>query len=531
MGLFSPVWSPDGQRIAAGLAERDGVHPVVIDADSGAISRLSTLNLSMRFRRRPVLWINETSICCELLADGHLPFALTSERHAAETLTREWRTAWSGADATAKIFSTADKRSDWDWGITTVLNIETGDATPYGEGMARPDPVRAFESREECAYPVPSIPLPEDRGGVRLNGLDLPDRGHRVTVESDNSGTTILWSRQGEDVLLPFDANPYLRDVSAARIRKLTFSIPGQDEAVAHVLLPPDSPPGRPLPCVVWVYPETNVRREAVSQDILNSPCPFNTQLLAAMGYAVLRPDIPLPKVLNETSVTEALTVAVQAAVAAAVESGLIDAGNCHVAGHSRGGWAAMTLLATTRMFRSGIAIAGPTTCSRSLVSLIRAVAWIRSRADRKNSASRVGGSLNRRGGSRNATSGKARFSRSRRWKLRRFSSMAIRISFRWNRPKKCSRPCAISAGPRSCCVSPAKAISSRHRRMCGQCTRKSSHGLSSIASELAEGTRLRSPIQPVCFPVRRKQKGQRIEPLPFSISDGFSLQMTPLTP
>src|SRR5690606_27132411 len=111
---------------------------------------------------------------------------------------------------------TADKRSDWDWGITTVLNIETGDATPYGEGMARPDPVRAFESREECAYPVPSIPLPEDRGGVRLNGLDLPDRGHRVTVESDNSGTTILWSRQGEDVLLPFDANPYLRDVSAA---------------------------------------------------------------------------------------------------------------------------------------------------------------------------------------------------------------------------------------------------------------------------------------------------------------------------
>jgi dipeptidyl aminopeptidase/acylaminoacyl peptidase len=358
-GLFSPVWSPDGRWIAIALAERNGVYPAVVNAETGTISALSKQNLSLRSNRRPILWISESKICCELLDEGSLPFGLTSERNAAETLMQEWPNAWSDTDTTARLFSTTDKRTGWDWGMTTVLDVETGAALMYDQGVARPDPVLAFETRETYPYPVPRVPLPEDRGGVRLYVLDLPDWGHRISVESDNSGTKILWSRQEEDIVLPFDANPHLCDVTAGRVQELTFTIPGQGEARSHLVLPPVNVAGRLPPCVVWVYPETNVRGEAVPQDILNSTCLFNTQLLAARGYAVLRPDLPLPKELNELTITETLTVAVQAAVAAAVESGLIDGDNLHVAGHSHGGWAAMTLLTTTRMFRSGIAMAG----------------------------------------------------------------------------------------------------------------------------------------------------------------------------
>lgn len=82
-------------------------------------------------------------------------------------------------------------------------------------------------------------------------------------------------------------------------------------------------------------------------------------QLLAARGYAVIDVPLPLPARAGPLDLAAVVAQATQEAMDACVATGLVDPARLHVYGHSHGGWAAMALLATTGLFRSGIAAAG----------------------------------------------------------------------------------------------------------------------------------------------------------------------------
>ncbi|NLA18831.1 prolyl oligopeptidase family serine peptidase [Burkholderia cepacia] len=88
-------------------------------------------------------------------------------------------------------------------------------------------------------------------------------------------------------------------------------------------------------------------------------PLPFNFQLFAAHGFAVV--DVNMRGVLGEVPATMAdrMLDDVHAAVDAAVDAGFVDRGQLHLYGQSLGGWATMMLLARTPMFRSGMSSAG----------------------------------------------------------------------------------------------------------------------------------------------------------------------------
>lgn len=359
-GLFSPVWSPDGSRIAACLVDRAGAYPVIISAETGELTKLTERSLGLRPTYKPVEWLNATEITCDLLEEGQPPFVLKLETKASEALIGEWQAAHDGSRATARLFSAEDTCPEFDFGTPAVLDIRDGGITSWPEPQARPDPVQRFVERPSWPCPAPLEPSTTDGVKTRLVVFEQPERGDRLLVDQGDDGTRILWERPGhEERVLPFAVNRHLAEITPGPSRFLTFSTPAHENLPAKLILPPEGT-GRPrYPCVVWVYPGVDAGKDMVDTDVLNSHHAFNTQLLAGAGYAVLRPSITLPEGSEAGAITQATAVAVTGAVEAAAEAGLIHLDDLHVAGHSFGGWAAMSLLATTRLFRSGIAMAG----------------------------------------------------------------------------------------------------------------------------------------------------------------------------
>lgn len=359
-GLFSPVWSPDGSRIAACLVDRAGAYPVIISAKTGELTKLTERSLGLRPTYRPVEWLNATEIACDLLAEGQPPFVLKLETKASEALIGEWQAAHDDSRATARLFSAEDKCLEFDFGTPAVLDIQDGRITSWPEPQARPDPVQRFVERPSWPCPTPLEPSTTNGAKTRLVVFDQPGRGGRLLADQGDDGTRIIWERPGhEERVLPFAVNRHLAEITPGPSRFLTFSTPAHRDLPAKLILPPEGTGGPPYPCVVWVYPGTDAGKDIFDADVLNSHHALNTQLLTATGYAVLRPSIPLPEGSEAGAITQATAMAVTRAVEAAAEVGLIRLDDLHVAGHSFGGWAAVSLLTTTRLFRSGIALAG----------------------------------------------------------------------------------------------------------------------------------------------------------------------------
>lgn len=359
-GLFSPVWSPDGSRIAACLVDRSGAYPVIISAETGELTKLTERSLGLRPTYRPVEWLNATEIACDLLEEGQPPFLLKLETKASEALIGEWQAAHDGSRATLRLFSAEDTCPEFDFGTPAVLDIRDGRITTYPEPQAHPDPVQRFVERPSWPCPTPLEPSTRDGAKTRLVVFDQPEQGGCLLADQGDDGTRILWERPGrEERVLPFAVNRHLAEVTPGPSRFFSFSIPAHADLPAKLILPAEGTGHPPYPCVVWVYPGVDAGKDIFDADVLNSHHAFNTQLLAGAGYAVLRPSIPLPDGSKAGAITQATAMAVTGAVEAAAEAGLIRLDDLHVAGHSFGGWAAMSLLATTRLFRSGIAMAG----------------------------------------------------------------------------------------------------------------------------------------------------------------------------
>lgn len=359
-GIFSPVWSRDGSLIAACLVDQAGAYPVIISEETGELKKLTDRSLGLRPTYRPVEWLSATEIGCDLLEEEQAPFVLKLETKAAETLIGEWRAAHAGSRATATLFSAGDTEPEPDFGTLSVVDIRDGRVASWSDPQSRPDAVQRFLERPSWPYPAHLERSPKGDAKSRLLVFEQAEQGVRLLADHDDDGTRIIWERPGRmDRVLPFFVNRHLAEVIPGPSRFLSFSTPGNKNLAAKLVLPPKGIGRPPYPCVVWVYPGALAEKEIVETDSINSHYAFNTQLLAAKGYAVLKPSIPLPDETEAGAITRATAVAVTGAIEAAVETGVICREELHVAGHSFGGWAAMSLLTTTPLFRTGIALAG----------------------------------------------------------------------------------------------------------------------------------------------------------------------------
>lgn len=118
------------------------------------------------------------------------------------------------------------------------------------------------------------------------------------------------------------------------------------------LLLPVGYKPGRRYPVMVWVY---GGDERILAEGGYRGGGPFDFQVLATRGYAVLQPSTPL----RVGSPLKDLAAAVLPAVDKVVEMGIADPQRLAVMGNSYGGYSVKALLVQTTRFRAAITSVG----------------------------------------------------------------------------------------------------------------------------------------------------------------------------
>lgn len=225
-----------------------------------------------------------------------------------------------------------------------VVGTDGAGGAPPGAGSVPPTPagadLAAFDPTSRTAYFRET-----SRRGSRLLAASAGDAAPRVVLER----------------------NTFLASVAEGTLRRITYRTADGQQAIAWLLLPPGARQGTRHPTVVWVYGGLVYGDDPPPYFVpLNSPGTFNLQVLAARGYAVLLPSIPLGAEGGPGDPLSAMPKAVLPAVDAAIATGQVDERRLAVMGHSFGGYAVYALITQTTRFRAAVAMAG----ASNLVSL-----------------------------------------------------------------------------------------------------------------------------------------------------------------
>lgn len=152
--------------------------------------------------------------------------------------------------------------------------------------------------------------------------------------------------------------NRHLRDAVGGTPVRIDHEGPDGSELISWMLLPPGRTQDARHATIVNVYPGASCR-ETYSRWQLDTMHALNDHILAAQGYAVLYPCIPVAYHEVPRDPLEGLVENVFAAVDAAVENGYVDEDRLAVQGQSYGGYTTGAMVGLTNRFRSAVAQAG----------------------------------------------------------------------------------------------------------------------------------------------------------------------------
>lgn len=211
------------------------------------------------------------------------------------------------------------------------------------------------------------------------HAIDVPSSEAKLLAYSETSGTA-LFSENPLDtfsawfvtlgslrrpVSLYANQNAFLKNVEVGKTETISYYDLDGIQQYARVVLPPIYQQGRKYPLVVEVYPGRVFNGSLLFQND-NSLSKYsekdefglNLQLLAAQGYVVLEPSMPL-KPSREGGDYLGLQKGVMPAIDALIETGLVDSRRIGLLGHSYGAYAAVSLISQTNRFRAAVAIEG----------------------------------------------------------------------------------------------------------------------------------------------------------------------------
>jgi dipeptidyl aminopeptidase/acylaminoacyl peptidase len=163
-----------------------------------------------------------------------------------------------------------------------------------------------------------------------------------------------LWQSTSRNLAQIADTNSFLRDITSAE--KLKFGYRSLDGQTLNgwIVLPAGYQKGRRYPLIAKVY------AEQLADDVfpvgLGDP---SFELLAAHGYAVLLPSMPLGPWGQPSDPLLQLTSGVLPAVDKAIELGIADPDRLGLIGHSYGGYSVYGLITQTNRFKAAVSLAG----------------------------------------------------------------------------------------------------------------------------------------------------------------------------
>lgn len=183
--------------------------------------------------------------------------------------------------------------------------------------------------------------------------------GRRAALieKSDNQAVLVTVDAAGSRRELT-RLNSHLKGVAGGTPVRIDHKGPKGDERHSWLLLPPGYKAGTRLPTVAIVYPGASGNPTWTTRE-MDDVFALNEHILAAQGYAVLYPTIPVAYHEVPRDPLDGLVDEVVAAVDAAVARGYVDADRLAVQGQSYGGYTTGALVGLTDRFKSAVAMAG----------------------------------------------------------------------------------------------------------------------------------------------------------------------------
>lgn len=203
-----------------------------------------------------------------------------------------------------------------------------------------------------------SRPLPKPSSHATLAGYDR-QTGSALFTASDTTGTTLWKQNSGGANEELVSINEFLRDVRESQYERIEYTSLTGELLSAWLMLPADHVPGKKYPLITWVYAGFMSGPEPYSLLRLGTQHPYNLQLAAAHGYAVLMPSMPLNSEGGVDDPLLKLQNGVLPAVDAAIRAGFVDADRVFLMGQSYGGYSTFGLIGQTPRFRAAVAMAG----------------------------------------------------------------------------------------------------------------------------------------------------------------------------
>jgi dipeptidyl aminopeptidase/acylaminoacyl peptidase len=150
------------------------------------------------------------------------------------------------------------------------------------------------------------------------------------------------------------DINPQFEKYKLGTARLIDWLSLDGERLRGALLLPSDYKDGARVPLVVLVYGGESLSNHFDNFG-LGYPGPFNMQLLATRGYAVLLPDSPQ----NPGTPMLDLAKTVIPGVNKIIEMGIVDSDRVGVMGHSNGGYSTLALIVQTKRFKAAVEAGG----------------------------------------------------------------------------------------------------------------------------------------------------------------------------
>jgi len=342
-GGFS--WSPDGKLVsyhASGMEEklRNCYVIELKQGESRNVTRFSTPSETAdRMASSPLwdahrnLYIVEDNALWRLAAgaDKATKIAVIPGRKMIALLARGEGILWTPPDDSSAIAITHDDEGKQDGFYR--LNLYTGTSS------------RLLE-KGQC-YTCTQFQVP-----WALN----PDRSALAFYSEDARNDADLWLSDLSFVHLErlTKLNPQFERYEMGQARLVNWLSDDGFELNGALLLPAGYRPGRRYPLVVWAY-GGSLESEWYDRFGFLSDGPFNMQLLATRGYAVLFPDSPQ----HEGTPMLDLVKTVLPGVNKLVEMGVADPDRLAVIGQSNGGYSVLGLIVETHRFRAAIDVDG----------------------------------------------------------------------------------------------------------------------------------------------------------------------------
>lgn len=220
-GWWSPVWSPDSQRLVIFSTRGDNARLWLWEKSSKRLKQLTESAVDiLPGQQSPVVWMNNRQVVCSVLSQGQKPNSMTVEMRAAETAMREWAKAWRGREATASVLesgvsSSLDRRPQ---GQLLLIDVTKGSQTlavGYSFRDLRISPDRqhiAALKQVDVARLDPDKPLTPGKSLAIYQAAVYKPDGNSVLTDianvKDVQLNSLRWSPDGKSLVLIGDLSP-----------------------------------------------------------------------------------------------------------------------------------------------------------------------------------------------------------------------------------------------------------------------------------------------------------------------------------